>query len=383
LELGGNFIDPAQQLVSAAVERYGIEVSEPLPFSLPTTWLVGGRLVTEGSPIPLAEIPAAERLLYRIVTEASRIDSERPLTDQGLERLDVGFDDFLDELGLGTHTRELASVLLSSEAGLYAKQASTLHWLRLIAAAGGLLRFLAVDNQSFLHGTVSLLEALLADADADVQLSSPVHLIAQDAGGVRVSTEAGEYEARAAVVTIPPGVLRQVEFEPPLSEAKREATAESHAGTGTKVWAVVRGAPDDFFAVGRAPGIDIAWTYAQEKDGNLVVGFGPGAGELDPTDRDEVERAFRAYLPDAEVLRCTGHDWTADPYSLGTWPSFRPGQITRHEKALAQREGRISFAGSETAQRWPTYIEGAIESGYRAAAETAETLATDAETRVR
>jgi len=198
-----------------------------------------------------------------------------------------------------------------------------------------------------------------------------------------VRTERGDFEARTAVVTIPPGVLGQVEFEPPLSDAKHRAAHESHAGAGTKVWAVVRGTPDDFFAVGRAPGLDMAWTAWPEEDGNLVVGFGPDSEQLDPTDRQAVERAFRAYVPDAEVLASTGHDWTTDPYALGTWPSFRPGQITRDEMVLARREGRVAFAGSETARRWPTYIEGAIESGFRAAAEASELLQTEQQTGVR
>ena len=74
------------------------------------------------------------------------------------------------------------------------------------------------------------------------------------------------------------------------------------------------------------------------------------------------------------MTACTGHDWTTDRYALGTWPSFRPGQITRDERALSAPAGRIAFAGSETARRWPTYIEGAIESGLRAARETTKLL---------
>jgi monoamine oxidase len=48
LEMGGNFIDPSQQLVSREVSRYGIEVAKPEPLSLPAAWLVGGRLVEDG-----------------------------------------------------------------------------------------------------------------------------------------------------------------------------------------------------------------------------------------------------------------------------------------------------------------------------------------------
>lgn len=375
LEMGGNFIDPSQQLVSREVSRYGIEVTRPEPLSLPAAWLVGGRLVEGGSPIPIEELGDLERLLHTLISAAQQIDPDRHLTEQDLGELDIGFDRFLDRLRLGPGVRELASVLLSCEAGMDAADSSALHWLRLSAAAGGVLRLLGVDNQSFQEGTVSLLEAMLAEANVELRLSCPVRRIEQTAGGVKIVTDAERFEARTAVVTIPSGVLDQVDFEPALGDAKLRAVRESHAGTGVKVWATVQGVPADWSALGRGPGLDIAWTVRAEEAGSLVVGFGRDARALDPNDRAAVQRALSAYLPNAQVTACTGYDWTTDRYALGTWPSFRPGQITRDERALSAPEGRIAFAGSETARRWPTYIEGAIESGFRAAREIADLLA--------
>jgi monoamine oxidase len=375
LEMGGGFIDPSQQLVCREVSRYGLEVTAPEPLSLPAVWLVGGRLVESGSPIPLDELSDLERLLQTAISAAERIDPDRPLTEQDLGEFDIGLDRFFDQLRLGPGVRELASVLMTSEAGMDAADASALHWLRLSAAAGGVLRMLAVDNQSFREGSVSLLEAMLAEANVELRLSCPARRIEQTAGRVNVVTDAERFEARTAVVTIPSGVLGQVQFEPALGDAKLRAVSESHAGTGVKVWATVQGAPADWSALGRGPGLDIAWTMGEDEAGSLIVGFGRDARALDPNDRAAVQRAIGAYLPNADVTACTGHDWTTDRYALGIWPSFRPGQITRDEHALSAPEGRVAFAGSETARRWPTYIEGAIESGFRAARETADLLA--------
>jgi monoamine oxidase len=332
-------------------------------------------LVEGVSPIPLEELRDLERLLKTLMLAAERIDPDRPLTEQDLGEFDIGFDRFLDGLRLGPCVRELASVVMSTAAGLDAADVSVLHWLRLSAAAGGVLRLLAVDNQGFREGTVSLLEAMLTEANVELRLSCPIRRIEQTAGRVEVVTDEERFEARTAVVTIPSGVLGQVEFEPALGDAKLRAVRESHAGTGIKVWAIVQGAPANWLALGRGPGLDIAWTMGENEAGRLVVGFGLDAHALDPNDRAAVQRAIGAYLPDAEVTACTGYDWTSDRYALGTWPSFRAGQITRDERVLSAPEGRIAFAGSETARRWPTYIEGAIESGFRAARETADLLA--------
>ena len=235
-------------------------------------------MVEGGSPIPIEELSDLERLLQTLISAARRIDPDRYLTEQDLGELDIGFDRFLDRLRLGPGVRELASVLLSSEAGMDAADSSTLHWLRLSAAAGGVLRLLGVDNQSFREGSVSLLEAMLDEANVELRLSCPVRRIEQTAGRVKVVTDAERFEARAVVVTIPSGVLDQVDFEPALGDAKLRAVRESHAGTGVKVWATVQGAPGDWSPLGSQ--LDSA-SDAPAEEAASGCGFSPDACALD------------------------------------------------------------------------------------------------------
>lgn len=90
---------------------------------------------------------------------------------------------------------------------------------------------------------------------------------------------------------------------------------------------------------------------------------------LDIEDVDAVQNAIRKFLPDAEVTAVGGHDWKKDPYSKGLWPIFKPMQLTRYQKELQRPEGRLFFCGSETANGWNGFIDGAIESALRAAQE--------------
>ena len=63
-------------------------------------------------------------------------------------------------------------------------------------------------------------------------------------------------------------------------------------------------------------------------------------------------------------------DWPADPWSRGCYgPSMGPGVLTTLGPALRAGFGRIHWAGTETSAIWTGYIEGAIRSGERAAAE--------------
>ncbi len=91
---------------------------------------------------------------------------------------------------------------------------------------------------------------------------------------------------------------------------------------------------------------------------------------------------MRAFLPDAEVEEVAAHDWVADEFSRGTWPVYRPRQLTRYLRALQQPEGRVLLAGSEMANGWCGFIDGAIESGLRVSRVVAHLLASS-ETRMR
>jgi monoamine oxidase len=109
----------------------------------------------------------------------------------------------------------------------------------------------------------------------------------------------------------------------------------------------------------------------------VVIGGGIAgvtAAALDAKSVPEVQDAFAAYVPGAKVLKVDAHYWNSDPHSLGTWMAFRPGQISRFGAGLRRPEGRLAFATADMAIGWTGYIDGAIESGSRAAARTRELL---------
>lgn len=99
----------------------------------------------------------------------------------------------------------------------------------------------------------------------------------------------------------------------------------------------------------------------------MVFGADPKRLPLD--DVAGMQVALRRLLPGVEVERIFGWDWTADPFSLGTWCFFKPGQPGRLLPDLRQPEGRLFFASGDSVVGWRGFIDGAIESGYRAAGE--------------
>ena len=66
--------------------------------------------------------------------------------------------------------------------------------------------------------------------------------------------------------------------------------------------------------------------------------------------------------------------WDRDRWAGGSYAAFRPGQVTKYWGLLQRPAGRIVFAGEHTSTRAQGYLEGAVESGERAARQVAALL---------
>ncbi|HRK74869.1 MAG TPA: FAD-dependent oxidoreductase, partial [Rhodothermales bacterium] len=60
--------------------------------------------------------------------------------------------------------------------------------------------------------------------------------------------------------------------------------------------------------------------------------------------------------------------WARNPFSLGAYSHFAPGQITRFARHIAQPIGALHLAGEHTAIESPG-MEGALESAERVVRE--------------
>lgn len=121
--------------------------------------------------------------------------------------------------------------------------------------------------------------------------------------------------------------------------------------------------------------ISLTFVDHEEPDGPVLVAFGPPGG-MNVNDRDSVQHAVRTLLPDAVVVKAAGHDWSADEFSDGAWCWYKPNQLTKYLKSLQTREGNLFFASADAANGWRGFIDGAVESGLRAAREVLHALGT-------
>ncbi|GHF74741.1 flavin monoamine oxidase family protein [Streptomyces thermodiastaticus] len=370
VELGAQWIGPAQPLVNAELKRYNIGTLTGTP---------PNRLIMPSSTgfkaFPPDEVDTRfGALMDQLFKDAKDLfpNPTDPLYRKDLVSAvdQMSLRDRLNQLRLSAEDESWLSGTTagysggSSDIGAYTALA---HWWSL--AGYSLAGYDAAMSQRISGGMVGLLQAMLRDADAELHLNSPVVSVNDDGSQVRVTTRSGKvYTGRAAVVAVPVNVWKTISFTPGLPEVHQQATAQ---GVGvphsSKVWMKVSGVSDRVVARGQE---GTAFTTLLSQDsvtgGQLMVGFN-SLPALNGSDRAAVEAAVRVFLPEATVVEVLAQDWAADPYALGGWALRRPGQLTAQLPAIQQPQGRVAFASGDIASGWVGFVEGAIESGLRAA----------------
>jgi monoamine oxidase len=379
IELGGAYVHWFQPHVFAELTRYGIPFTVP-PEPARWSYVSQGRL-HESTVDEL--MPRMTELFERVFPDTL---ATLPLPHQPLAVPDavaavdhLSMQDRIDDSDLTAEERDLVNAVLATACSAPCSDSALTAMMRWFALPGRSFGLMLEAVGVFGLRTADLVEALVDDARPAVRLSTPVAAIEERDERVTVTTRADEtFTAAAVVVAVPLNTLAAIDFSPALAAGKRAEATRGQASRGIKLWAHVRGDVDPLYVM--APDdhpITFVETIELLADGSqLLVAFGPDADRLPPEDEPAVRRAFAELLPDgAEIVAVTGHNWLADEFSRGTWSVFRPGQLTRGLAELQAPHGRVLFAGSDMADGWNGFIDGAIESGLRAGRSVARLLA--------
>jgi monoamine oxidase len=297
--------------------------------------------------------PVVEALDDEIAALAARIDPARPEEIEGAGRLDAQtLAGWLAERGASEAelaTAELRYAIASStvpigEMSLLAYAAKQ--------AAGAAPTGLTVRLEG---GPSALADALAARLGDRVRLGAQVTGLEQEAGGVRIHL-AGDDDVLAArvVLAVPLTVQPGLVFDPPLPSHRLLALERARYGEAVKV-----GFAYDEVPPGRLPEVSPAGVLFQPDPRVPLLGLFAAAGAA---------RGAATFAPPGSPRAKAAVDWTAERYSRGSYLIFGPGDLTDWGRRLAEPHGRIHFAGSE-ASALPSYMEGAVEAGERAADE--------------
>lgn len=249
-----------------------------------------------------------------------------------------------------------------------------------------------VDMQEIVGGMDRLPNAFYDRLQPEVRLGAVAHAIDQDDDSVTVyyKTESGRFSVTAdfAICTLPLSVLRTVEVIKPFSYEKQKAIRQLNYSASTKILFQVRNRfwekTDGIHGGGTVTDLAIRRMNYPPPDpttnrGVLLASYTWGQDALQWGAMDEETRLEEA-LDDVSAIHPeireefevgSSHAWYADRWARGAFALFAPQQQSILHRAITQPEGRIYFAG-EHCSLYHAWIQGALESGIRAAQQIHE-----------
>jgi monoamine oxidase len=192
-----------------------------------------------------------------------------------------------------------------------------------------------------------------------------------------------ELAAEYLVCALPASTAREVLFEPPLPEPQHDAMAHLRYGCATRLllqfdrrfWRK----PGRPLAVGSDLPIGTIWDGNEQQRGRGGILSFLSGGRASGAIQDILAREGEAGVirqigflgKPSTVLASRTIVWEDDPWARGGYAYFDPGFDPLWRAWLARPAGRIVFAGEHTSIKSQGYMNGAIETGLRAAAEIA------------
>ncbi|PYR40498.1 MAG: hypothetical protein DMF95_33385 [Acidobacteria bacterium] len=237
-------------------------------------------------------------------------------------------------------------------------------------------------------GNERLATALAARLGDRLHLNTDVVALSHRGRTIRVSVK----NARAlsqitcdyAILAMPATLLRRMPITPALPAQQHDAIVRLKYGRATRTllqfsrrfWR----APSRPRAFGSPLPFGAVWDANEEQRGRGgILSLLAGGGASDATQAIVAKHGARGLTEsldwlgsrNAELTTSRQIVWEQDPYARGGYAYFDPAFDPALRAWLARPFGRLFFAGEHTSIKWQGYMNGAVESGRRAAAEVA------------
>ncbi|HEX8075007.1 MAG TPA: FAD-dependent oxidoreductase [Thermoleophilaceae bacterium] len=401
IEIGGQWIGPTQDRMIALGKELGVATYKTYN-SGNNLYYRNGSLTPFSSSGPLGPIPPdptgaveAEKAIVDMNDQALRVPREKPWeapgaadldgqtfetykkaqaqTDNGRFLLDVGI-----EAVFATEPRDLSLLWVLFYIASAGNESTPGTFERLINTAGG------AQESRFVGGSQLISIEMAKRLGKRVVLGSPVRKIAQTSRGATVQSDKLIVKGKRVIVAMAPALTAGIYYEPDLPSARAQLTQRWPQGSVIKCEAVYDRPfwRDDGYTgqvVSDASPVRITFDNTPP-DGSpgVMLGFIEGeaartymqksAGER----RQAVLNNFATYFGERarNPIAFIEKDWQAESWTRGCYGGNPgPGVLLDYGPALREPVGRIHWAGTETATIWAGYMDGAVRSGERAAAE--------------
>ena len=395
VDLGGTFVGPTQDAVIALAKELGCESVRTYSHGKNLIrWR--GKVRAYRSTIPklsLIELFDVSRIQWRFDRVSRRVPVQEPWTSPIADILDSKtLEQWLRYVHAGASTRNLMAIVARVTWGCEPEDVSMLHAVRYVKAAGGLGRMLDVEGGAqqdrFPDGTQQIALRMAEELGERVVLNAVVRSIERHVDGtLAVGSDRGDVAAKAVIVAVPPAHRAGITFDPALPPEYEKLTEHWPQGNLSKAYA----AYDTPFwredgcsgeALSDEGPVFITFDVSPSDSGpGILLGF-TDARTFDrlPVEqrRERALEGFATLFGDAarHPIDYLDHCWGAEEFAPGgPTAAVPPGSWTTYGPWLHKPVDGIFWAGTETADQWTGFLDGAVRSGKRAADEVHRALA--------
>jgi monoamine oxidase len=396
LDVGGQWTGPGQDHIIALGKEMGVESFPTWPEGEHLQYR-GGKLSRYSGGAPDMDSETIGDFFNTIMT-LDQMSKEVPLeapweAEKAFEWDSQTMQSWMDVNMTNAAAKDTMTLAIEAVYSAGPQDMSVLHhlfyarsgtsFLNLISAEGG------AQADRFDGGAGLVAERVAESLGNTLRLGRPVRRITQTNGDVAVEGDGFRYTGKRVVVTAPPALAGRIEYQPGVPPLRDQLTQRAPMGSVIKAQAVYE-TPfwRDEGLSGRVVSdegpIKVVFDNSPNDGGaGVLMGFieadyGREWAERSEDDRRKVtlesfERFFgpRAASPQMYVER----NWPAEQYSRGCYGAVFPaGTWVACGRAIREPVGLIHWAGTETATVFAGYMDGAVRSGERAAAEVLEGL---------
>jgi monoamine oxidase len=392
VDRGASFVGPTQDAVLKLAADLGCATT-PTYHNGANLIRWRGRVQRYSGTIPklgLIGLLDIGRIQWQFERIARDISITEPWKSKNAAKLDdISLGGWLRSIKASAGSRDLMAIMSRVTWGAEPDEVSMLHALRYVKTSGGLDRMLDVvggaQQDHFPGGTHEMAQRIAAELGDRIRLSAKVSRIEWSESAVAVTSSAGVVDARRAIVAIPPAHRLDIDIAPALPIEYQQLSQRWPQGALTKSYAAYR---TPFW---RAKGLSgqalsdqgpvfITFDVSPETGPGVLLGFtDPRGFDALPEDqrRAQVLACFTALFGEdaAKPIDYLDQRWGAETFaSGGPTAAVPPGSWTEFGGLLRTPVGPLHWAGTETADEWTGFMDGAVRSGQRAANEVARAL---------
>ena len=391
-EFGGEFIDTSHLEMHRLREELGLELLDTARES--EARLTKEAFFFDNRLYSLADVVEAFRgFADKLQADIDKIpdDISYRTTDPEVVRLDrMNLSEYLVSIGVSGWMKSLLEAAYEGEYGLSPEEQSAVNLIFLISAdtEGGHFDLFGESDERYKvkGGNQSIPDAIARMYPGHIQLSRSLEMIERKLTHFRLKFSGMKEEVRAdyVIMTIPFAKLREVEVRVSLPKVKEECIRTIGFGTNSKVMMAFKRhywREKGYLGFTYSDnGIQTGWDNAQlQTRDDQAAGYsillggaaGVNVGQRPGFDQSEI------YLPKIEQVfpGASAHyagktaimHWPSQPFTLGSYVCYRPGQYTSIAGAEAEPVGRLFFAGEHCGGEFSGFMNGAAQSGRDAA----------------